>query len=227
MQESREPRSFLVWGGGGHAKVVADLLRTLGHVLTGHIDADPAKLGQVVEPGGASVVWLQDEWLAAIADRSGDSSGVDALALGVGDNAAREAGFRRFGGLVDLPPLIHPSAVVSPSAEIGRGTVVFGNAVVNAGTRVGSAVIINSGAIVEHDCVIEAGGHVSPGAVLCGGVHLGTRSWICAGATVVPGIKVGADCIVGGGATVIANVQDGETVAGTPARPILERTTRN
>lgn len=209
---------LLIWGGGGHGKVVADLVRAVGGIVIGFVDAAPEKLGQPVEPGGGYVVLAQDDLIARV--KGGAlPDGVDAVALAVGHNATRLACLGALGGGA-ASALVHPSVVISPSAQLGRGTVVFPAAVVNAAARIGDAAIINSGAIVEHDCVVGDGAHVSPGAVLTGGVSVGARSWIGAGATVVPGVRIGADVVVGAGAVVLRDVPDGATVAGVPARPL-------
>jgi sugar O-acyltransferase (sialic acid O-acetyltransferase NeuD family) len=211
-------RSFLVWGAGGHGKVVADLIRSLGFEVTGYLDGDPRKLGEVVEPGGARVLITDEEWEA----NGGETGFGDrrlCYALAIGSNSLRERALLRLDRW-DLPALVHPSAVLSPSAVIGRGSVVLPRAIVNAAARIGQAVIVNSGSIVEHDCVVADAAHVSPGAVLSGGVHVGERTWIGAGATIIQGVTVGADAVVGAGAVVIRDVPDGSTVVGNPARAL-------
>lgn len=196
---------------------MADLIRATGDRVLSFVDSDPGKLGQVVEPSGARVSHLQDELVRAIRDDGCYPEGVDASALGIGDNQLR---LRCLLSLADLavPPLVHPSATVSPTARLGGGSVVFPQAVVNAGAQIAEAVIVNSGAIVEHDCVLGPGVHVSPGATLCGGVRVGERSWVGAGATVIQGLTIGRDSIVGAGSTVIRDVGDDITVIGRPAR---------
>lgn len=221
MQHSPESASgtVLIWGGGGHGKVVADLVRALGHQVAGFVDSSPEKLGQSVEPLGARVLLSQDELLRQLRERGSYPEGITALALGMGDNRAR-FGYLELLAELPLPPLVHPSAVVSPSARVGRGSVVFAGAILNASARIGAAAIINSGAIIEHDCEIADGAHVSPGAALSGGVRVGERSWIGTGAALIPGIRVGADAMLGAGAVVIRDVPDGATVVGNPARVI-------
>jgi hypothetical protein len=41
---------LLIWGAGGHGKVVADLVRALGHELAGYVDADAGRLGRRWSP---------------------------------------------------------------------------------------------------------------------------------------------------------------------------------
>lgn len=211
---------FLVWGGGGHGKVVADLVRALGHTVAGYVDGDAAKLGMVVEPGGGVVLSTADELLAIVRETGGYPAGITAVALAIGDNAARLRCLEQLGGLA-APVLVHPSAVVSPSARFGKGTVVFAGCVVNADALVGRGVIVNTRAVVEHDCVLGDGVHLSPGALLSGGASVGTRGWVGAGATVIQQVAVGSDTVVGAGAVVIRNVPDGAKVVGNPAKPLI------
>ena len=145
------PDSFLIWGGGGHGRVVADLIRALGYTVAGYVDRDAGKLHCVVEPGGARVMFTDDVLLAQLSSavmqgtdpRTQQTHG-DAFALAIGDNAARHACFERLAGF-DVPSLIHPSAICSPSARVGRGTVVFPAAVINAGAQIGDVAIVNFG----------------------------------------------------------------------------------
>lgn len=65
-----------------------------------------------------------------------------------------------------LPVLIHPGAVVSPSAKIGYGTVVCARATIGSGAVVGEGCIISSGATIDRNVVIPAGVHVRCGQVV-------------------------------------------------------------
>ncbi|MBN1607498.1 MAG: acetyltransferase [Polyangiaceae bacterium] len=208
---------LLIWGAGGHGKVVADVARAAGHSVLGFVDADPAKLGSVVEPGGAAVIMDESRLFESLGS---SMRPFDALAIAIGNNRARLQACARVSGLTRLPVLVHPSAVISPSAALGEATVVMPMAVVNPAARVGIGVIVNTAAIVEHDCVVGDGAHLSPNSTLAGGVHVGSLSWIGAGATVIQQLSVGRSSIVGAGAVVIRDVADEVTVVGCPARVV-------
>lgn len=200
---------ILVWGASGHAKVVADLARTLGFVVIAFIDDDETRHGEKFF--GANVTHARHiESLRRESSR---------LALGVGDNRARERLFERAKRLGFLmAPLVHPSAYVAPSATIGDGSVVLAHAVINADARISLGAIVNTACIIEHDCFIGPFSHVSPGATLAGAVSVGQRVHVGAGATVLPGVHIGDNAVVGAGAVAIDSVPPDSTVVGVPAR---------
>ncbi|HEV2180399.1 MAG TPA: NeuD/PglB/VioB family sugar acetyltransferase [Gemmatimonadaceae bacterium] len=214
----------LIWGAGGHGKVVADLVRAAGHAVAGYADADQAKWGAVVEPGGATVV-ISEADLVQLLDQGGSlPCRATAIALALGDNDTRLRSARRAARAL-MPALVHPAATVSESAQLGRGTVVFAGAVVNAAATIGSAAIINTSAVIEHDCTIGDGAHIAPGAVLTGGVNVGQVTLVGARAVVLPGVTIEADALIGAGSVVAGDVKTGMVVAGVPARVLRQRPT--
>lgn len=171
-------------------------------------------------PVGTTVLGLpvlgDSAWLLAQPSR--------AVGLGVGRNATREQlTSRLLAAGHALPVLVHPGAVVSPTASLGAGTVAMARVVVNAEARVGRGVILNTGCIVEHECVVGDFAHLSPAATLGGGARVGARAHVGIGATLLHLAAVGDDCVVGGGAVVLKTVSDGLTVVGVPARALARR----
>lgn len=190
---------FLI-GGGGHAKVVFDCLTAQQLAVIGVFDP--------LYKGGLGLPALGEY------HRSFNPSARAIVAIG--DNTAR----KRIATAVahTFTTAIHPSALVSPSAQIGEGSMVLHRTVVQAGAAIGRHVIINTGASVDHDCTIADFVHIAPGAVLCGGISIGEGAMVGAGAVIIPGVKVGAWATVGAGSVVIRDVEPGACVVGHPAR---------
>ncbi len=116
--------------------------------------------------------------------------------------------------------LAHPTASIADNAVIETGAQIMAGAVIAPEAKIGRGCIINTKASIDHECILKDGVEVGPGATLCGLVTVDTNGWICAGATILPRINIGADAVVGAGAVVTKNVLAGQTVVGVPARPI-------
>lgn len=123
--------------------------------------------------------------------------------------------------------LIHPTAVVDPSATIGPGCFVGATAVIQPFAQLGAAAIVNTGSIVEHHASLGQNVHVAPGSILCGHTQVGDDTLIGAGAIVLQQVDVGRLATVGAGSVVLQSVADGATVVGNPARPVLQGYNRN
>lgn len=217
VAQSRTAR-LVVFGAGGHGKVVASVLLAAGETIAGFID-DHAAVGSIVLglPVLGPSAWLDAN--ASSPTSSGAGNGGVRVALGIGDNDARArvADACTSRGLT-LVTAVHPRAVIDPSARIGEGCAVMALAVVNADTVIARGAIVNTAAVVEHDCEVGAFAHVSPNAVMGGACKVGTLSQLGIGAVMLPGTSLGARTIVGGGGVVTRSVGDDTVAKGVPAR---------
>jgi acetyltransferase EpsM len=204
----------IIWGAGGHALVVSDLLRCHGGFeIAGFLDdSNPGRQGEAF--CGATILGGR-ELLPKLQER-----GITHAILAFGDNAARLqlADAVRQAGLTLIPAIVHPRATVAESVAIGAGSVVFAGAVVNAAVGIGENVIINTVASVDHECVIGDGAHLSPGVRLGGRVKVGRGGWMAIGAVAAPGVSIGEGSIVGAGAVVLEDIPAGVVAFGVPAR---------
>jgi len=201
-------RRLLVIGAGAHARAVADLAQACGWTLAGFLGAPGG-------PSGRQVIGSDDDLAALVRDRR-----LDAAIVGVGNTALSRraelfAGLRRLG--VATPSLLHPSAVVSPSAKIGDGTVVFPNVVIGADAEVGANAVIYSGSVLEHDCRLGHHVYLSPAVILCGDVQVDEGAFVGAGAVVIPGVRIGRMARVDALVRVVTDVSDGMRMSVTPS----------
>lgn len=106
----------------------------------------------------------------------------DTAVAALGDNGMRlywtekllEAGYH-------VPAIIHPSAVVSPSAKIGAGSFIMQRAVVNTHTVIEHGVLVNSGAVVDHDSRVACGAHIGLGSVVKANCTIASKRKVEAG----------------------------------------------
>jgi sugar O-acyltransferase (sialic acid O-acetyltransferase NeuD family) len=115
--------------------------------------------------------------------------------------------------------IIHPSAIISQTANIGEGTVVMPKTVINSETNIGNHCIINTGSIVEHNCTVGNNTHIAPGTTICGGVVIGNDTLIgagtvCKNSTHDKKIKIGNNVTIGCGSVVTKCVDDNIIIYG-------------
>lgn len=197
-----------ILGAGGHAKIVIDALRLL-HSALGIRLYDDAKQKQDLNFLDISV----ETPIPANFESLGN------MHIAIGNNRIRQAlGNKLILAGNNYISVIHPSAVVSTYAMIGKGHFIAAGAIVAANAELGDGVIVNHQAVVDHDCRIGSWSHIAPSAVLGGEVTIGNGTLIGSGAVILPGVKVGANVIVGAGAVVTKDVMDNAIVVGVPAR---------
>jgi len=199
-----------ILGASGHGKVIADIAELNGYNKISFFDDAWPEKSQL------------DSWSI-----SGNSSQLierlsefSACIVAIGNNAIRiqkQSELQKHSA--SIVSLIHPSAVVSRYADIAPGTVVMANAVINPAVRIGQACIINTAATVDHDCIIADGVHISPGANLAGNIKVGEHSWLGIGCSIKQGLTIGCNVVVGVGAAVVTNIDDGSIAIGVPAKP--------
>ena len=151
-------KNLLILGAGGHGRAVAETARAMrdleGNSVYEKIDfLDDLKPGAVGKLNDLPV--FKKEYQDAF-----PAVGAYQKRMELYSRA------KRFGFTV--PVLVHPTAYVSPSAEIGEGTVILPKAVVHTGAVIGRGCILSIGSLVDHDCVLEDGVHLDCGAVMKG-----------------------------------------------------------
>ncbi len=189
---------ILLFGNGGHAKVVSDLVEKEGRYQV---------LASLDKDSEASFPTFKTQ-LGIIA---------------VGDNALRASIAKKILAInpnFKFVSSVHPSAQLGKGVELGEGTVVMAGAVINPFTIVGNHCVINTRASVDHDCRILDFATIGPGAVLGGDVEVGSHSFIGLGSSVIQGIKIGKNTVIGAGSVVVKPLGDNLLAYGVPCRVV-------
>jgi sugar O-acyltransferase (sialic acid O-acetyltransferase NeuD family) len=206
---------ILIIGAGGHARVIADIIRLQGHSIVGYLDDATSLIGQQIH--GLPVLGRVDTY---------QSYTYDKIVLGIGSNQIRFT--LRTVYINDLPQdywhtAIHPSAIIGHFTTIGIGSVIMAGVIINPGTQIKQHTIINTGAIIDHDCTIDDYAHIAPGVNLSGGVKVGTGTLVGIGASAIPYQVIGAWSIIGAGAVITTGLPSNVTAVGVPAKIISQR----
>lgn len=196
---------LLIFGGGGHAKAILDMVKQLDkYAIAGILDDDKQLTGKDV----LSIPVLGTRVLfPSLIDQ-----GVRLAANGVGGildinvrikifEALEKAGF-------SFPALIHPRATAETSAVIDEGVQVFANAYIGSEAHLYPRCMVNTNAVISHDCVIGMYSHIAPGVLLAGEVNVGARTLVGMGVTTAIGVHIGDDVRIGNGAILLADVPD-------------------
>lgn len=153
-----EETKYVIYGAGGHARVLRNLLTSTdssAELLCFFNDAEkPHEVdGTVVFPYSAAV------FPEAV------------MLLGIGSAKIRKSLAEKVSHRIAT--LIHPSAFIADDVELGEGTVVLPQAVIQSGAKIGKHVIINSHVCVDHDAVVEDYVTTYPGVYIGGEALVG------------------------------------------------------
>ncbi|SFK72111.1 UDP-perosamine 4-acetyltransferase [Paenibacillus sp. 1_12] len=203
------PNKVVIIGGGGHAKVIIDILKSDPEVeIIGCTDTHAKGTVSGIRILGDDTI-LQDLYL----------SGIRHAVIAIGDNAERKRlaskaaciGFRYVNAISRF-------AYVSASVQLGVGIAIMPGSVIQPDAQIGDLAIINTNASIDHDCKIGALCHVAPGVTLSGRVVTGEGVFLGTGAKVIDGMHIGEWSIVGAGAVVVNALPDHCLAIGVPAR---------
>lgn len=200
--------SLLIFGAGGHARVVADAVQQT-HAdwrLIASDRNDQLCRGELLSGIPLVTVASPSLWFGS-------------LHVAIGDNQAREKESVTL-GLHRLLSVVHPRASVSPYTQLAEGCFVAAQAVIAPGVGLGRGVIVNHAAVVDHECSVGAFSHIAPGAVLGGGVRIGSGVLVGSGSVVLHGRYVCDGVVIGAGAVVCHDIQQVGTYVGIPARRV-------
>ena len=197
---------IFLYGASGHAKVICEILESQHRIPHGLIDDNPLVTSLLDYP-----VYNNIQQAAVTAD--------DQFIISIGNNRIRKTVAAKLNGS-QFATAIHSSAIISPRAAVGEGTVVMPNVSVNVHGNIGRHVILNTNCSIDHDCVIEDFVHISPNAALAGGVKVGEGTQVGIGACVMQNVTIGKWATVGAGAVIIRDVPDYAVVVGNPGRVI-------
>ncbi len=194
-------RHACIFGGGGHARVVASLIRA---ATVTFVVPNPTRADHLAE--------------SAFFERIEDYASQDVY-IGIGDNDIRRGIFDRLASLGITPAsCVAPTAFIAASASLGRGVVVCPGGVVMANAEVGANVIVNTLSSVDHDCVVGDHSQITAGVTLGGTVTLGRGCFLGIKSAVLPNLTLGDAVVVMAGSLVTGAVPGHVMVGGSPAR---------
>ena len=118
--------------------------------------------------------------------------------------------------------------VIREENQIGNDVAIWTGTVIDYGCRIGNRVKIHTNVYIAQYTVIEDDVFIAPGTTFANdkypvsahleGPHIKRGARIGVNVTVLPGVVIGEQALVGAGSVVTRNVPDGVVVIGNPAR---------
>ena len=85
---------------------------------------------------------------------------------------------------IPMTTIIHPQAVIAPSAKIGQGVSIMAGCVIGANTIIQEGVILNIGTLLDHDVVVEDFAQLSIGVKVASNHVIPTFSFLEVGSII-------------------------------------------
>lgn len=147
-------KSLLIIGAGSFSPEVDELARLLGYTDIAFLDDNPATAMSEPVIGSCSLIAeMRSQYDTAI------------VALGNNESRMKYHQILLENGYT-IPTLIHPTAYISPDAEIAKGCIIRAKVVVSRHVKLREATILNVGALIDHHVEIGEGCHILMGAVI-------------------------------------------------------------
>jgi sugar O-acyltransferase (sialic acid O-acetyltransferase NeuD family) len=203
---------IIIVGAGGFGREVLQWARHAwpDHAarIAGFLSKDPTKLDG--HATGLPILGSPDDF---------EPRPTDGLVLAIGIRGVRrEVAERLEARGARFLTLIHPTAIVADTAQIGTGSMVCPYAVVSDAVCVGRFVLLNYHASLGHDASAGDFTVFSPYATLGGEARVEADVFLGLHASVGPGRTVGADSTVAGGSCVLSDVRPASIVYGVPGK---------
>lgn len=187
-QVSVRPRLLIV-GAGGHGRSVAEaVLMADQYNLVGFADDGAFARGEemwgfpVLGPASSFENYVNYATHAVVA---------------IGNNVLRQKLFAQLQAAdFALAGVIHPTAIVSPRAQLGAGVAVMAGAIVGTEATLGQGAIVNCGAVMDHHAQVHEFGHLGVNACMAGGSMLGALAWMQAGSAIGYGVQIAAGTVL-------------------------------
>lgn len=210
----KSKQKIIVIGCGEHARMTIDNIKEQGmYEIFGLTTNTDAELGKRIY---GYPVLCKDDGIKALLKKNPDIKG---YILGVGNMKARLALYTWLDKILEAVNVIHPMAIVSEHAAIGKGNLIEAFTKVANGAKLGNHCIINSFSAVNHDQVIGDNVLIA-GNVSMAGKSIGDHTIIADGASIAFKKSVGKKCIIGDGSVVTKDIPDHSIAYGNPARVI-------
>jgi sugar O-acyltransferase (sialic acid O-acetyltransferase NeuD family) len=120
----------------------------------------------------------------------------------------------------ELISYVNSKAIHWGELKIGDNCFVFEANVIQPNVRIGNNVILWSGNHIGHDANIEDNCFIASHVVISGNVTIGRSSFVGVNATFRDGITVAPECVIGAGALIMKDTDEGAVYSVRGTQPL-------
>lgn len=194
---------YIIFGCGGHARSVADVL------LFNEPDANIIFVDSNARDGETIFNFPVLKTYDVVDEK---------VFIAIGNNAGRvELSNRYKNNLVNI---------ISKDSYIGRDSSISGSSGIFVGHRayigplckIEKFSVVNTNASIDHECSVGIGSTIAPNATLCGKVKIGNMVWVGANTAIKENLTINDNTVIGIGSTVVKDIVKSGVYIGCPAR---------
>jgi len=139
--------------------------------------------------------------------------------IGIGNPIYRKQMFDKFNKLGgEITSIIsNNSDIGSFDVKINEGNIIASGVVITNSIVIKKGGIVNLNSTIGHDTIVGEFVEICPSVNISGRCKIGDLTFIGTGAIILPGVKIGNNCIIAAGSVVTKDVPDYSLVAGVPA----------
>lgn len=206
-------KNIYIIGAGTYGEAMYELATLNGYKVKGYYDEDEKKINSLVM--GVKVIGKFSEL------KTEDIVGNEYI-VAIGNNKIRNKIMTKInesGGFT--PTLIHPTAVISESATIGKGVYIQANAYIWTKVNISDYCIISPNVVIAHHSSLGKACLVSTLTGVGASIVIEDNVFIGMGSTIMTGVScIGENSVIGAGAVVIKDIEKNSVYAGVPAKKI-------
>ncbi len=194
-----------IYGGGGRAKLIKELLIR-----------NDFKLSNILLIDDFKKKYKNSSFLIKNFNYKKDR-----LFIGISDPNLQKKKYLLFKSKLkirDNDPLIDPSAILKSNTKIGKNVIILENASIGPEVCIEDNVFIGSKVIINHDCIIKKFTTIGHGSNLAGNVKISEYCSIGISSVFKQNVILEKQVIIGCGSTVIKNCKKNSIYFGNPAK---------
>lgn len=208
-------KEIYIIGAGTYGEVMFELAELLGYKVIGFYDEDDSKIS-------TSIIGV--EVIDKFSNLNAREIKGKNFVVAIGNNAKRLNIMTKINKLEGFTPtLIHPTAIISPSAEIGNGVYIQANACIWTKVKIDDYCIISPNVVIAHHSTIGKACLVSTLTGVGASIKIEDKVFLGMGSTIVTGMQIiGENSTIGAGAVVLKDIEKNSIYAGVPAKKIRD-----